>query len=936
MNRAPWWRRGYRRVFRLSDAYREIEEELEFHIAMKAAELEETGMDAGEARAEARRSFGELPRIRRACRALHREMARRRSRGELLDSIRKDLGYGLRSLARTPGLSLVAVLTLAIGIGATTAAWSVVDRVLLRLPVSDPDRVVQLMEVWRDGSVYYNAPRNVEDWAQQTSLFERLAALYADDRAPVLLERQDRRVILPAIFASSDLLPILGMEPALGRNFLPEEDRLGAPPVVLVSDAFWKEELDGAPDVLGRVVRFSTENWPDLPEEMRPPGYQPGYQTRAFTVVGVLPPGFELPPLRTGNGQSHGALGRSRMLSSGLFVERPDVLLPFGLFTRSRDSRGFSQVRALGMLAEGVTLERAQERMDRLAAAIDGPERVRLTPIRSLQREVYGDRLTMLALAAAFLLLTACANVAALLLARGARRERECAVRVALGAGRRRLVRQLLTETALLAVAGCVGGVALAGTVTLVLASLAPGAGPLEPGALLDLRVLTAALGVTVASLLLAGLVPALHAARPDIHRSLGSGTSTPSTSRRRLLRWISVAQLATSTVLLVGTGLLVRSLERVSRVDPGLRVEDVLTVRLEMLPRAASGYPTRAESTAVLAEIVERVRALPEVTGVARTSTSFARPSDYVVSYSIVAGNGEAPAEIPGVREHAVTPGYFSLLDIPILAGRDFTAEDQAARRTGTRFPVIISESMARRYWPDSEAVGRSIRWGRPDMGEPAQPIVGVVRDVRFPAPETEARNELYDVSSGGFWGAPPRIHLLIRTRTDPSLHLRSVRDAIAAVDPDEPNVTELATLAEVREAAMAPRRYELLLAAMASATALLLGWLGLFGVMSHSVARRTKEIGLRRALGAGRDTVMASVLREAVRLNVVGLGIGLVGAAVLARLMESQLFGVTILDPPTYVTVALTLFLVAGLAAWVPARRAVGLDPVSALRTD
>jgi putative ABC transport system permease protein len=933
VNRESWWEKQYRRVLRVPDPKRELDEELAFHLQMKASDLERAGLSPREAEAEAKRLFGSLDEVHSTCSAVDRGTVRRRRRRTFLEGARQDLVYGLRSLWRTPWLSLMAVVALAVGIGATTAAWSVVNGVLLRLPVVDPDRVVELNEIWEDLSVGYNAPRNLEDYAEVTEVFERLAPFYADARSPVLLERNGARSLVASLFASSDLLPILGVEPAMGRWFAPEEDRLGAPPVAVVSHEFWMTELGGTPDVLGTAVTLGVDNWADLPVEMRPADYEPGYHYQSFTVVGVLPSDFELPPLPFAG--AHGELGRSATLESGLFVDRPDVLLPYGLYTFFRDRRGFLQVRALGLLRAGVDAERGEEMLNRLAPGIE-QSTLQLTTVRAIQREVYGNRLTRLAIAAVFLLLVSCASVAGILLARGSRRERECAVRASLGAGRMRLIRQLLTETGLIALGGCLAGIALAHWSTMFLASLAPGPGSLAEAGLVDGTVLAGALAVSLLALLLAGLVPAVHAVRPDLYAALSAGAATPSRSRRRLLNWIMVTQLATSTSLLVGTGLLCRSLLQVSRVDPGLRVDNITTVRLELLPPGASEYASLAEANAFLSDLVRRLKELPDVVDVQQVAVQSRSFWDrgYVVPYGTTTGPDAEPTVIPEIFEQRVTPGYFSLLSIRLRAGRTFTADDDARGKRSP--PVLINESMARRHWPDGGAIGSEMRWGGVLSQGPFPHVVGIVEDVRFPSLDAEPPNQIYYAIQGGFNYFPPKVELLIETRTDPELQLGALRNALGGSDMTEPRVGPVEPLRAILHEALAPRRYQALLAGVAAATTLLIALLGLFGAISYSVARQTRETGMRKALGAPTATIVRSVVGEGMRLTLLGLALGMLGSRILTRVIQSELYGIGTLDPATYVSVGLTMLVTACLASYFPARRAGRLDPAAALRSD
>ena len=804
-----------------------------------------------------------------------------------------DLRFGIRTLASSPRVTLAALLSLALGIGANTAMFTVIDAVMLEpLPYADPDRLVMVWETAPDNDRRWAAPANFIDWRRDARAFDGLAAW---DEVSVNLTGRERPERLRAVSASGNLFDVLGVQPALGRAFTMADEAPDAPPVALLTHGLWQRMFGASPGVLGQTLVLDG---------------------RAFTIVGVLPSDF-------------GLVEEIELYLSGERGVPRSYPFP-GDITQVRDSH---LIFVVGRLSPGVQVDQAQAEMStimrRLEQAYPDTNKnlgARVVPLH--QDLVAGTRPALLLLlgAVAFLLLIACVNVANLLLGRAVARQREIAVRLSLGATRWRIVRQLLTETALLALGGGAAGLLLAGWGVQALLALAPADLPRLNEVRPDTTTVLFALGVSLTTAFVFGLAPALQASRSESAGTIkDDGTRTAgSRSQRRLHKALVVSELALAQVLLAGAGLLVASFVRVQHVDLGFDAERLVAVELS-LPSARYADPDR--KAAFHRGVLERLQLIP---GVQSAAMGLTVPLRGAVNRGFwIAGR---PAPAPGADQSVdfqiVSPGYFATLGVPLLEGRVFTGHDHAK----APLVAIVTRAMAVRYWPGQSAIGQRVQVG----GEKAPPreIVGVVADVRYRNPEQAPDPLLYlpYLQDREPWNWAM---FAVRTPLDPDALAPSIRQAVAEVDPDQP-VARIRTMEEIAGTLGAQRRFNTLLLALFSCVALLLAAIGTYGVMAYAVTRRTREIGVRLALGARPADVLRMVLGQGAGLVALAIGIGLAAAAGTNRLLAAQLFEVSPTDPVTLAAGAATLCAFALLACWVPARRAMRVEPLVALREE
>jgi putative ABC transport system permease protein len=779
----------------------------------------------------------------------------------------------------------VAVAVLALGVGANTAIFSVVNAVLLRpLPFPGAGRIVAFMGVNPSKGITQSnmsAP-DFADWRAEQRSFEALA-LYTSGNANMTGGDEPERVGTTAV--SGDFFRVMGVGAARGRALLPEDAELGREPVAVIGHGLWVRRFGADPNVVGRRIEMSG---------------------RSIEIVGVMPEGFD-------------------------FSQRSEVWAPLQLDVAKepRDNRSF---RVVGRLKNGVTLESARAEMDALTARLsqaypvtNGGWGLRL---ESLQDSMVGQlrRLLFVLLAAVgLLLLIACANVANLTLVRAASRRREVAVRLALGASRMRVARQMLTESLLLALAGGAAGVGLSVWLTELLVALSPRNTPRLDETSLDARVLLFALGATLLTGLVFGLAPALQASKASLNEALKEGGRgvAEARGRGRGRGLLVVAEIAISLVLLVGAGLLVKSFLRLQQVNPGFDASHVLTMRVA-LPGAR--YPDANKKAEFYASLVERVKALPGVETAAATLSLPLNGSNYSVWRAFIReGRPLAPEESENAAYSVVTPDYFRALRIPLVRGRAFTDRDDA----GSAMVAVINEPLARKIFPGEDPVGKHITVWR-DEKFPRE-IVGVVGEAKPQSLDSDSMLQVYvperqDASWGG-------MSLLVRTQGDPEALTQAVRSEVRALDRNQP-VYDVKTMSQVVADSTAYRRLAALLMAGFASVALLLACVGLYGVISYAVARRTHEIGIRMALGAQARDVLRLVLRQGGALVLAGVAVGVAAAFAATRALASMLYEVSATDATVYALVALLLSAVALLACLVPARRATKVDPMVALR--
>ena len=805
-----------------------------------------------------------------------------------MDALLKDVKYGWRMLWKSPAFSAVAVILVALGIGANTAVFSVVEAVLLRpLPYDDPDRLAM---VWEDASHMgfpqnTPAPANFIDWKKQNRVFTDMAAM-AGGTYNLTGEGDPEKV--DGYAAGWNLFPLLGVKPALGRTFLPEEDRPGGPRVALLSHGLWKRRFGGDHGLVGRDIQINGEK---------------------HVVVGVMPPGFHFPSKDT------------------------EVWTPLAFSEQQWAQRGSHFLLVVARLKPGAAFEQARADMDVIARRLarDYPDNNRdIGALVVLLKEQFVGEirrgLIVLLVAVGFVLLIACANIANLLLARTAGRSREIAVRTALGAGKLRVARQLLAENLLLAALGGLLGVMLACWSFAFLQQLVPAdlsaAAPLQ----LDLRVLAFTLLATVCTGLLFGLAPVLQAGRVDLNQALKEGGARGGFGARNRMRdFLVVSEVALALILLVGAMLLLRSFANLRGLDPGFRPEGVLSLRV-VLPE--SKYPDGAKRAAFFDQAVEKLRSLPGVKGVAFTS---ALPLVWKGGTSgfTVEGRPRPADNLPyDANNRVVSPGYMQVMGMTLRAGRFFEETDGPQSQP----VVIINETMARMYFPGENALGKRIKYGEYHSSRPWLTIVGVVKDVKQMGLDVSARPEMYFPCRQAFdnWMVPRDI--VIRAGNPMSL-AAAARRRIWEVDRDQP-VSNVATLDDILDEEVQQRRAQAFMLGAFSALALALACVGLYGVLSFLVSQRTPEIGVRIALGARPADILFNVAGRGLALAARGVAIGLAAAAALARLLESMLFGVSAHDPLTFFAVPVILLSVASAASLIPARRATRVDPVTALR--
>jgi predicted permease len=868
----------------------DVDEELGFHLDLVAAELADQGWPREEARVEARRRFGDLEGTRDYCRALDARKERQMKWSERLAELGQDLRFAGRQLWKSPGFTLVAVLTLALGIGATTAIFSIVYGVVLRpLPFQAPDRLVRGFFVSPEGAKQgaFSVP-NFLDWraashalADATPAHGGTLNLSGGGRAEP--ER------LQAAWVGANYFKVLGIRPLAGRGFAPGEDRPAAPHVAVISERLWRQRFGGDPGLLGRSLTLSGQ---------------------PYTVVGILQRGVQLP-------------------------SAADVWVPLVFSADELKERGAVFFSGIGRLAPGATLRQAEAETEVIGRRLSSqfPEAnasyfktMTLTP---LQETMVGDlrnKLLLLLGAVGLVLLIAAANVANLLLVRAAAREGEIVIRSALGAGRGRIVRQLLTESLVLALAGGAAGVALAAWMTKALVALGPQNTPRLDQVGLDGAALLFALGISLLTGVLFGLAPALQTSRTDLSGVIREGTrGSKGRAGTRARGALVMVEIALAVVLLAGAGLLIRSFQRLQEVDPGFQPARVVTFRLT-LPEAR--YSDAPKLRAFMDGLLERMRGLPGVDAAGATVYGMPFAGQVNMLTFDIAGRPPQPVgQEEAMRVAAATPDYFKAMGIRLARGRTFGPRD----RGGAPPVMVINESAARRYFPHEEPLGKRIVLGmKIDGVAQGGEIVGIVADFKQDAMEQKIEPQLfvpYDQMP------MESLAVVLRSTADPRAVASGVQGKVRELDPDLP-VYGLQPATELVATATAQSRFYMLLLGGFAAIALVLAAVGIYGVTAYAVRQRTQEIGIRMALGASRDRVMRMVVTQGMALALAGALAGLAAAFLAARAMRGFLYEVSASDPMTYVGVAGVLLAVAALASYLPARRAALTEPQLALR--
>jgi predicted permease len=815
-----------------------------------------------------------------------------------MQTLLQDLRFGARMLFKHPGYTLIAVLTLALGIGANTAIFSIVNGLLLNpLPYRNAKR---LAIIWTHSpganvALDWPSPGQFSAIKSENSVFEQLALAHGSN---VILTGDGEPERLGAVRASSAVFSLLGAQAMLGRVFLPEEDTPDKTLTVILSYPLWQRRFGGDPKALGQTLKING---------------------RDYLVVGVMPPDF--------------SLGHDVMPTVGA-VEQAELLLPLPMSAERMNNHGDENYNVLARLKPGATIAQAQTELNLAVRRLEQefpnsyPLNRRFSfSIRPLLEQVVGDvrlALYILLCAVGCVLLIACANVANLLLARAATREREMAIRTALGAGRWRMVRQLLTESVLLSVVGGALGLLLAIWGLALLRWLDPGNIPRLTSIGIDNRVLAFTTAVAVLTGILFGLAPALRSSRVNLSETLKEGGRSLMGGHHRLRNLLVVTEIALSLVLLIGAGLLIRSFIRVQQVDPGFAPRNLLTMRLALVGPAYSEEPRRMNFYQQLWERVRRLPGVEEAGGVTVLPLGgVGWGSITIEGYDASSGQGMIQSDL-----RTASTGYFETMKIPLIRGRFFTGQDtkESAR------VVIVDENMARTYWPNIDPIGKRLKYGGADSTAPWMSVVGVVGNVKQYALETDSRVALYTPHLQSGAGS---LSIAVRTTADPLNLAAAVTREARALDPNLP-LYDVKTMEQRLSESLARRRFAMLMLGLFAVVALLLASVGIYGVMSYTVAQRTSEIGIRVALGAQKRDVLRMIVRQGVSLAGIGIGLGLVAAIAATRLMVSLLFGVGATDPLTFVVIALLLALVALAACWIPARRATKVDPMIALRCD
>ena len=860
-----------RSLFRRNAVERELDEELQFHLEQKTHRYVAAGLRAEEARRKALLDIDGLELRKEECRDARRVSG--------LEDFVQDLRFAMRTLRKAPGFTMTAVVTLALGIGANAAIFSVVNAVLLRgLPYPDSERLLTLRS--------NQSLPDLEDIQKQAGSFAAIGSVVVQ---PLNFTGEAEPIQISAGLCNAELFRALGFQPALGRFFSVEEDRYGGPGLVVLTHGFWTRTFGADPAILGKTIRLSGN---------------------AYTVIGVLPREFWLP-------------GRLVDALASIRVGNP-VAAKF---------RGVHFLRTYFRLKMGVSTAQANAEMENIDRwlTLHYPEENtnshrRLLPLREA---IVGDvrpELLVLFAAVGLVLLIACVNFASLQLARSATRQREIAIRAALGAPSGRLIRQMLTESVFLSLLGGAAGLVLAGLGVRLLMELKPAGLPRIANTSIDASVLGFTFVVSLLTGIVFGIVPALSTTFFSLNAKLkeDARTTAGGSSGYRLRKFLVVSEIALALVLLISAGLMIRSFTLLHRVDPGFRTDNLLTMRVE-LPEAR--YREQAKQRQFHREFLEALNSVPGVQ--AALVSELPMSGDYITHNFVIEGRPPlAAGSEPEVQTRTVEGDYFRVMGIPLLAGRDFGSQD----RTGSLHVAVVNRAFVAQYFPGQDAVGARVQWARSDPPD-WMTIVGVVGDIRHFGPGEPEEPAVYDLYSQTAQQWKRWMYPTIRGAASAGILLGQVKQRLWAIDNQLP-VTQVFTMNEVVAASLDHQRFNLTLLGIFAGVALTLAVVGIYGVMSYAITQRTNEIGIRVALGAQQRDVLWLILGQGLRLALVGGALGVAASFALTRYMSHLLFGISPRDPKTFAAIPFALLAVALLACYVPARRAVRVDPIVALR--
>jgi putative ABC transport system permease protein len=883
-----WWRVATARLQALLQREKvehDIDEELRCHLEILIEENRKKGMTPEEARLEAMKSFGNIGRIK--------DQARDVRGGGMIEVLLQDIRYGFRIMVKSPGFTIIALLALALGIGANTAIFSVVNGILIRpLPYHDPEKIITIWEPSRDGHTLGLTDLEFFDIRQHNQVFEEVAA-YATGATNLTGVGEPERIF--GTWVSSGFFPVLGVQPMLGRTFTAEEDTPQPAPVVVVSYGLWQRRFGSNPNIIGQKISLNGIS---------------------RTIIGVMPRIFQFD------------------------YKEVEIWLPLGL-DRANVDPGNRSYNAIARLKNGITLDQARSQINNLTAhlaaeykkrytkVLNSTDRVNLIPLRELIVGNVRGALLILFAAIGFVLLIACANVANLLLARSETRQKEIAIRMALGVSRLRVIKQLLTESMMLSLMGGALGLLLAFWGVRVMVALAPASLPRTSEIGLDGMVLVFTFGVSLLSGVLFGLVPGLQFSNPNLVLAIKEGrTEIGIREKSRTRQVLVISEIALAMVLVAAAGLMIKSFSRLLNVDPGFNPQNVLTARIA-LPQ--SKYEQGQQIDAFYNKLLERIQTLPEVDAVGTITVLPLSGFNSNASFEIEGRQRASDDVIQNADYRMVSIDYFRAMGIRLLKGRHFSSSDHE----NAPAVIIINEAMAEDFWFGENPIGKRINLGVP--GSPWLTIIGVVKNVKHKALDAISKPEMYFLQSQNAYasvlGVYPSVTLAARSQSDPLLLSGAIKSIVQGLDKDVP-VSKIETMEEVVADSVAQPRFLMLLLAIFGAVAMMLAAIGVYGMISYSVSRRSHEIGIRMALGAQARSILKLVVSQGMVLALIGMALGLALALALTRIITSLLFEVSATDAQTFIGISILLLMVTLMAILIPARRALSVDPIVTLK--